>query len=111
MRGYHDNPTATSDAIDGEGWYHTGDLASVDDRGFLRIEGRVKDMIIRGGENIYPREIEDLLFTHPSVAEAAVIGVPDPKWGEIVAAFIRPAPNADAPIEADLRAFCRERLA
>ena len=77
MRGYHDSPEATAAAIDAEGWYHTGDLASLDGRGYLRIEGRIKDMIIRGGENIYPREIEDVLFAHPAVAEAVVIGVPD----------------------------------
>jgi acyl-CoA synthetase (AMP-forming)/AMP-acid ligase II len=78
MRGYHDAPEATARAIDADGWYHTGDLASVDARGYLRIEGRIKDVIIRGGENIYPREIEDVLFAHPGVAEAAVVGVPDP---------------------------------
>ena len=72
MRGYHDAPQATAAAIDAEGWYHTGDLASLDGRGYLRIEGRIKDMIIRGGENIYPREIEDVLFDHPGVAEAVV---------------------------------------
>ena len=77
MRGYHDAPKATAAAIDSEGWYHTGDLASIDSRGYLRIEGRIKKMIIRGGENIYPREIEDVLFAHPAVAEAVVIGVPD----------------------------------
>jgi fatty-acyl-CoA synthase len=75
MRGYHDAPEATAAAIDADGWYHTGDLASLDSRGYLRIEGRIKDMIIRGGENIYPREIEDALFGHPAVAEAVVVGV------------------------------------
>ena len=110
MAGYHDMPEATAQAIDGEGWYHTGDLASMDERGFLRIEGRVKDMIIRGGENIYPREIEDVLFTHPSVAEVAVVGVPDDHWGEVVAAFVRPASGATID-EGELRAYCRKRLA
>ena len=90
MRGYHDAPQATAAAIDAEGWYHTGDLASLDGRGYLRIEGRIKDMIIRGGENIYPREIEDVLFDHPGVAEAVVIGVPDSEWGEVVVAYVRP---------------------
>ena len=80
MNGYHRAPDATAAAIDADGWYHTGDLASMDDRGYLRIEGRVKDVIIRGGENIYPREIEDVLYTHPSVAEVAVVGVADEKW-------------------------------
>src|SRR6516225_4711133 len=111
MRGYHDAPEATAAAIDPDGWYHTGDLASLDDRGYLRIEGRIKDMIIRGGENIYPREIEDALFAHPAVAEAVVIGVPDETWGEVVAAYVRPVPGQPAPAPEELRAWCRERLA
>jgi fatty-acyl-CoA synthase len=111
MRGYHDAPEATAAAIDAEGWYHTGDLASLDGRGYLRIEGRIKDMIIRGGENIYPREIEDALFAHPAVAEVAVIGLPDQTWGEVVAAFVRPVPGQPAPTPEELRAWCRERLA
>jgi hypothetical protein len=81
----------------------------MDERGFLRIEGRAKDMIIRGGENIYPREIENVLFTHPQVADVAVVGVPDEHWGEIVAAFIRP--RGVEPTEEDLRAHCRQHLA
>ena len=110
MRGYHRDPDATAAAIDADGWYHTGDLASMDDRGYLRIEGRLKDMIIRGGENIYPKEIEDVIFRHPSVAEVAVVGSPDPTWGEVVVAFVRTAPgNAVSP--AELRAWCRDRLA
>jgi acyl-CoA synthetase (AMP-forming)/AMP-acid ligase II len=111
MRGYHDAPEATAAAIDAEGWYHTGDLASIDSRGYLRIEGRMKDMIIRGGENIYPREVEEVLFAHPAVAEAAVVGIPDPTWGEVVAAFVRPAPGQPAPTAEELRAHCREHLA
>ena len=111
MRGYHQAPDATAAAIDASGWYHTGDLASMDHRGYLRIEGRVKDTIIRGGENIYPREIEDTLFTHPGVAEVAVVGVPDDKWGEVVAAFVRQAGGAAPPSPAELRAHCRELLA
>ena len=111
MRGYHDAPQATAAAIDAEGWYHTGDLASLDGRGYLRIEGRIKDMIIRGGENIYPREIEDVLFDHLGIAEAVVLGVPDQKWGEVVAAFIRPVPGQPEPDPEELRAYCRERLA
>jgi fatty-acyl-CoA synthase len=111
MRGYHDAPEATAAAIDADGWYHTGDLASLDGRGYLRIEGRIKDMIIRGGENIYPREIEDVLFAHPAVAEAVVIGVPDETWGEVVAAYVRPVPGQPAPSPGELRAHCRERLA
>ena len=111
MRGYHDAPEATAATIDADGWYHTGDLASLDGRGYLRIEGRIKDMIIRGGENIYPREIEDALFAHPAVAEAVVIGVPDETWGEVVAAYVRLAPGQPASSPGDLRAYCREHLA
>ena len=88
-----------------------GDLASLDGRGYLRIEGRIKDMIIRGGENIYPREIEDVLFGHPAVAEAVVIGVPDETWGEVVAAYVRPVPGQQQPSPEVLRAYCREHLA
>jgi fatty-acyl-CoA synthase len=110
MQGYFDNPEATAAAIDAEGWLHTGDLGSMDERGYCHIEGRLKDMIIRGGENIYPREIEQLLFTHPGVADVAVVGVPDPKWGEQVAAFVRPAAG-QSPTADELFAFCREHLA
>ncbi len=111
MRCYHDAPQATAAAIDAQGWYHTGDLASLDSRGYLRIEGRIKDMIIRGGENIYPREIEDVLFDHPAVAEAVVIGVPDSEWGEVVVAYVRPVSGQPRPTREELRAYCRERLA
>jgi fatty-acyl-CoA synthase len=110
MTGYYEMPEQTAAAIDEEGWYHTGDLASMDDRGFLRIEGRLKDMIIRGGENIYPREIEDLLFEHPKVADVAVVGVADDRFGEAVAAFVRPAAG-DPPTEQELFDHCREHLA
>jgi fatty-acyl-CoA synthase len=111
MRGDHDAPEATASAIDADGWYHTGDMASLDARGYLRIEGRIKEMIIRGGENIYPREIEDALFAHPAVAEAAVIGVPDETWGEVVVAYVRPVPGQPPPAPEELRAHGRERLA
>jgi acyl-CoA synthetase (AMP-forming)/AMP-acid ligase II len=110
MTGYFDQPEATAAAIDADGWLHTGDLGSMDARGYCRIGGRLKDMIIRGGENIYPREIEQVLFEHEDVADVAVLGVPDATWGEQVAAFIRPAegrtPDPDA-----LFAYCRGRLA
>jgi len=110
MTGYFDNPEATAEAIDPQGWLHTGDLGSMDEQGYCRIEGRVKEMIIRGGENIYPREIEMVLLEHPGVAEVAVVGVPDQRWGEQVAAFIRPTADAQ-PAETELDAFCRQRLA
>ncbi len=113
MREYYDNPTATADSIDEDGWMHSGDLCTMDDRGYCRIVGRLKDMIIRGGENIYPREIEDVLFQHPGVADVAVIGLPDDKWGEIVAAVIRPASPSpsDQPSVAELREWVRANLA
>jgi len=111
MLGYYDMPDATARAIDADGWLHTGDLATMDGRGYFTITGRLKDMIIRGGENIYPREIEDTLFSHPKVAEAAVVGVRDPTWGEQVAAVIRPADPAAPPTSAELYELCRARLA
>lgn len=88
MKGYYNNPDATREAIDEEGWLHTGDLAVMDENGYCRITGRLKDMIIRGGENIYPREIEEFLYTHPDILDAQVIGVPDEKYGEEVVAWI-----------------------
>jgi len=93
MHGYFENASATAAAIDADGWLHTGDLCAMDARGYCTVEGRLKDMIIRGGENIYPRELEELLFKHPSVGEVAVVGLPDAKWGEQVAAFVRPRPG------------------
>jgi fatty-acyl-CoA synthase len=94
MAGYHDEPGLTAAAIDDGGWLHTGDLASMDARGYLSIRGRLKEMIIRGGENIYPREIEEVLGRHPAVDQVAVVGVPDEKWGEQVAATVIPAAGA-----------------
>jgi fatty-acyl-CoA synthase len=110
MKGYFGHPEATSQAIDAEGWLHTGDLGSMDERGYCRIEGRLKEMIIRGGENIYPREIEQLLYTHPGVADVAVVGVPDDHRGEQMAASVRPAPGN--PVTQDeLASYCRAHLA
>ena len=110
MHGYFDMPEATAATIDADGWLHTGDLCSMDARGYCKVEGRLKDMIIRGGENIYPRELEDLLFAHPSVSEVAVVGLPDEKWGEVVGAFLRAAPGATLNRE-ELFAYLREHLA
>ncbi|MGE5761772.1 MAG: AMP-binding protein [Gemmatimonadota bacterium] len=110
MTGYFNAPEQTAAAIDDEGWLHTGDLASTDDRGYCRIGGRLKEMIIRGGENIYPREIEQVIFAHPAVADVAVVGIPDPVWGEQVVAFVKPAPGT-APTEEELFGYARERLA
>jgi fatty-acyl-CoA synthase len=120
MAGYLNAPEATAAAVDADGWLHTGDLGSMDERGYLRIAGRIKDMIIRGGENVYPREIEEVLISHPAVAEASVLGFPDEHYGEVVVAAIRPSrplPPAAAPASADdglaaeLADFCRARLA
>ena len=109
MIGYNDNPEATAATIDGEGWLHTGDLGAMDARGYVRVTGRVKEMIIRGGENLFPAEIENVLLEHPAVAEVAVVGLPDDKWGEIVACFLRPEGSSDLDA-ADLRHYCREHL-
>ncbi len=111
MLGYYNLPEMTATAVDSEGWLHMGDLGSMDERGFLKITGRLKDMIIRGGMNIYPREIEELLFTHPSIDDVAVIGVPDDEWGEQVAAVIQLKRDAKEPTADELKQFCRERLA
>ncbi|MEO1648899.1 MAG: class I adenylate-forming enzyme family protein [Pseudomonadota bacterium] len=110
MAGYNDNPKATAETIDSEGWLHTGDLGSMSANGYLKITGRVKEMIIRGGENLFPAEIEAALLEHPALAEVAVAGVPDEKWGEIVAAFLRVADGFERPSDDELKAFIRERL-
>jgi fatty-acyl-CoA synthase len=110
MHGYFENPEATAAAIDADGWLHTGDLCAMDARGYCTVEGRLKDMIIRGGENIYPRELEELLFKHPSVGEVAVVGLPDTRWGEVVAAFLRAKPGQHIDKDA-LIAYMREHLA
>jgi fatty-acyl-CoA synthase len=110
MKGYYNNPGATDAALDRDGWLHTGDLASMDAHGYCRILGRLKDMIIRGGENIYPREIEELLCNYPGVADAAVVGLPDETWGEIPAAVIRVVGDV-RPSEEELSAYCRQHLA
>ncbi len=109
MKGYWDDSEQTAAAIR-DGWMMTGDLAVLDEQGFCRIVGRVKDMIIRGGENIYPREIEEFLYRHPKVAQAQVFGIPDPELGELVCAWIVPAPGAE-PSEDELRAHCAGQIA
>ncbi|QJB68871.1 class I adenylate-forming enzyme family protein [Parasphingorhabdus halotolerans] len=109
MHGYNDNPEATADAIDQDGWLHSGDLGTMDERGYLKITGRVKEMIIKGGENLFPAEIENAMLEHPMVAEVAVAGVPDDKYGELVACFMR-AVDGQKPDENELRTFIRERL-
>jgi fatty-acyl-CoA synthase len=110
MHGYFEQPEATAAAIDADGWLHTGDLACMDERGYCRITGRLKDMVIRGGENLFPAEIEAVLCEHPGVSEVAVIGVPDSKMGEELAAFVRAA-GAERPSVEALRAHVRQQLA
>ena len=110
MLGYYHNPEATRAAIDPEGWLHSGDLALRLPNGYFRITGRIKDMVIRGGENIYPREIEEFLFTHPAVEQAAVVGVPDPKYGEELCAWVK-LKSGCACVEDEIRIFCKSSLA
>ena len=110
MMGYFEMPEATAATIDADGWLHTGDLCSMDERGFCRITGRLKDMIIRGGENIYPREIEEVLHAHPAIADVAVIGVPDDYWGESVAAVFSVVGDVEVSGEA-LREYVTARVA
>jgi len=110
MLGYFEMPEATANTLTSEGWVRTGDLAVMDERGYCRIVGRCKDMIIRGGENLFPAEIEEVLYRHPAIAEAAVVGLPDDHWGEVVGAFIRPHDPATVPTVAELRLHLRACL-
>jgi fatty-acyl-CoA synthase len=109
MKGYYKMEEATALAIDKEGWLHTSDLAEMDENGYCKITGRIKDMIIRGGENIYPREIEEFLYTLPKVKDVQVVGVPDEKYGEEVAAFIQLRPDEKSTLE-EIRGFCKDKI-
>ena len=111
MAGYWNEPEKTRHAIDDDGWMHTGDVAMMDADGYISVTGRIKDMVIRGGENIYPREIEEFLYSHPDIVDAQVIGVPDEKYGEELMVWIRVREGADAPTPESLRAFCAGRIA
>jgi fatty-acyl-CoA synthase len=110
MLGYWDDPERTAEALDAAGWMHTGDLATLDEEGFGNIVGRIKDLVIRGGENVYPREVEEYLYRHPAVQDVQVVGLPDPKYGEELCAWIvlRPGENLD---EEGVRGFCRGQIA
>jgi len=110
MKGYDAEPEATALAVDPDGWLHTGDLGVMHDDGCIHLTGRSRDIIIRGGENIYPREIEEFLYTHPKISEVQVVGIPNERLGEIVIAWVRLAPNQTAT-EEEIRAFCREQIA
>ena len=109
MKGYYKMDEATKKAIDEDGWLHTGDLAEMDRDGYVRITGRLKDMIVRGGENIYPREIEEFLYEHEDIVDVQVVGVPDEKYGEKTAAFIKCRPGKKLTLE-DVREFCKGQL-
>ncbi|WP_101675351.1 AMP-binding protein [Alloalcanivorax mobilis] len=110
MLGYWHNDKATAESLDAEGWMHTGDLAQMDDAGYVKIVGRSKDMIIRGGENVYPREVEEFFYTHPAVADVQVIGIPDQKYGEEIVAWVKLHPGETVDADA-LKAFCKDRIA
>ena len=110
MKGYYKMPDETEEVIDEDGWLHTGDLAIMDENGYVKITGRATDMIIRGGENVYPREIEEFLYTHPEISDVQVYGVPDEKYGEQIAAAIIPKP-ASSLTDEDVKEFCRESIA
>jgi len=111
MLGYWDEPQKTAEVLDAAGWMHTGDLAEMDAAGYVNIVGRIKDMVIRGGENVYPREVEEFLYTHPDIVDAQVIGVPDEKYGEELAAWVRLRPGAPELTAQALREFCAGKLA
>ena len=110
MLGYWENDEATRTAIDAARWMHTGDLATMDEEGYLNIVGRIKDMIIRGGENVYPREIEEFLYSHPKVQDVQVIGVPDEKYGEEIMAWVQLREGQAATAE-EIRDYCRGKIA
>ncbi len=111
MKGYWNNEEKTAEAIDADGWMHTGDLATMDENGYVRVTGRIKDMVIRGGENIYPREIEEFLYTHPDILDAQVIGVPDEKYGEELMAWIQLREGVESFTVEDLKAFADGKIA
>ena len=110
MLGYWNDDDKTAEAIDQAGWMHTGDLAVMDDEGYLNIVGRIKDMIIRGGENVYPREIEEFLYGHPDIVDVQVIGVPDVRYGEEIMAWVKVREGAQLDTDA-VRRYCQDRIA
>jgi fatty-acyl-CoA synthase len=110
MLGYWNDAERTHEAIDAARWMHTGDLATIDDEGYCNIVGRIKDMVIRGGENVYPREIEEFLYRHPKIQDVQVIGVPDPRYGEELCAWVKLRDGEHATPE-DIRAFCKGQIA
>jgi fatty-acyl-CoA synthase len=109
MKGYYKMPAETAKTVDKDGWLHTGDLATMDENGYCKITGRIKDMIIRGGENIYPREIEEFLYRHPKVQDVQVVGIASEKYGEEVAAFIKVKPG-EKVTESEILSFCKDQI-
>jgi fatty-acyl-CoA synthase len=110
MLGYWDDPERTANAIDKAGWMHSGDLATIDAEGYCAIVGRIKDMVIRGGENVYPREVEEFLYRHPKIVDVQVFGVPDPRFGEELCAWVK-LRDGEAMTEEEVRAYCRDQIA
>jgi fatty-acyl-CoA synthase len=110
MLGYWDEPERTAEAIDAAGWMHTGDLAVMDAQGYVNISGRIKDMVIRGGENVYPREIEEFLYSHPDIADVQVVGVPDATYGEELMAWVVLKPGRGTLTAQSVREFCAGQL-
>jgi fatty-acyl-CoA synthase len=110
MKGYWNDPEKTKEAVDDGGWMHTGDLATMDDAGYVNIVGRLKDLVIRGGENVYPREVEEFLYSHPKIQDVQVIGVPDQKYGEEICAWIKLREGQSATPE-EIRDFCKGQIA
>jgi len=110
MRGYWNDPERTAETIDPAGWLHSGDLGIMDSEGYVQVVGRIKDMIIRGGENIYPREVEEFLYTHPAIAEVQVFGIPNQRLGEVVCAWIQIAEGAELTAE-EVKAYCQDQIA
>ncbi|MEI7932702.1 MAG: AMP-binding protein, partial [Alphaproteobacteria bacterium] len=110
MLGYWDDPERTAEAIDADGWMHTGDLGVIDEQGYGNVVGRIKDMVIRGGENVYPREIEEFLFRHPKIADVQIVGLPDPKYGEEICAWIKLNAGEDATPE-EIITWCKGQIA
>jgi fatty-acyl-CoA synthase len=110
MKGYLRNPAANREAFAG-GWFHTGDLGVMHPDGYIEVKDRAKDIVISGGENVSTLEVEEVLYAHPAIMEAAVVAQPDEKWGEVPHAFVTPAPDRDPPTEAEVIAWCRQRLA
>jgi fatty-acyl-CoA synthase len=109
MQGYWDDPERTAETVDSDGWLHSGDIGIMDDEGYTQVTGRIKDMIIRGGENVYPREVEEFLYRHPDIQEVQVFGIPDQRYGEQVCAWVKLRQGASLSAD-DIKAYCRDQI-